>query len=193
MLQHWQQQKVWCAIRVYADRVDVSMIAQLCQTELSQTRSYVWALRRHGFLDWHEEDVDNHLFRLVRDTGGLAPISSSGFRDSNIGVVSDVSQRLWNVLRLLKTWDLHTLAAQAGTPYGTAVRYSSGLATIEYAICCLRDSRGGRNQYQLIRETGAIAPLFRGNAVVFDSNLFLQELWAKKSKKSSRKSGRVRA
>jgi hypothetical protein len=149
-------------------------------------------LRRHGYVTWQEGDKDHTLFRLVRDTGGLAPSNTSkGLKDPNrAGLVSDVSQRLWNAICQLNSWEAIELAGVALAVEGTASRYTRLLVGSGYARCEPRDKRivGSRDRYQLLLKTGAIAPLFLDNGRVFDSNLFLQELWA-----LSKKSKRVRA
>lgn len=184
------RQKIWSAIRAF-QYFSIPEIAEICEVSLDATRKYVWMLRRHGYITWQEGDHGNMNFYLVRDTGGMAPAERTGsLKDGNLaGRVEDQSLRLWNAIKAMKSWDCHALAAMAQVPYNTASRYSRCLAAFEYARCEQRDSRirDSRNQYQLIRETGAIAPLFLEDGTVFDANEFLKELWALKSKKSRRK------
>lgn len=184
------RQKMWCAIRAF-QLFSIPEIAEICEVTVDSARKYVWMLRRHGYITWQEGDRDNTKFCLVRDTGGMAPAEQRhGLKDPNMaGQVTDASQRLWNVISMLKDWDCYSLAAAAQVPYTTAFRYSKGLTAHEYAKCEARDrrSRDSRDQFRLLLKTGAIAPLFLEDGSIFDANLFLEELWALKNKKSRRK------
>ena len=184
------RQKMWCAIRAFKD-FSVPQIAEICEVTVDSARKYVWMLRRYGYVYWQKSDSDNSLFTLVRDTGGAAPTErSQELKDPNMaGQVTDPSQRIWNVISMLKDWDCCSLATNAQVPYATASRYSKSLVAHEYAKCEVRDTRSKvtRNQFRLLLKTGAIAPLFLEDGSVFDANLFLQELWALKSKKSKRR------
>ena len=199
-LHQFERQKVWCGIRVLQDFAIAQLVdfcnqvpdeLKICDLDPKATKNYVWALRRYGFVDWQKTDADNTEFTLVRDTGGLAPQTRvSGIKDHNIGAVEDVSQKIWNAFCLLNLCDADQLASAALAVKGSVSRYTRLLVAAEYARVEPRDVRivGNRNRYQLIKKTGAIAPLFLDNGRVFDSNLFLQELWA-----LSKKFKRVRA
>ncbi len=180
------RQKMWCAIRAFPE-FSILKIAEICEVTEGAARKYIWMLRRHGYITWQEGDRDNTQFRLVRDTGGAAPTERrQELKDPNMaGQVTDASQRLWNVISMLKDWDCYSLAAAAQVPYATAFRYSKGLVAHEYAKCEARDvrSRVTRDQFRLLLKTGAIAPLFLEDGSVFDANEFLKELWALKSSK----------
>lgn len=199
-LKQFERQKVWCAMRSLKS-FSVSQVVERCNQvpesvkisdlDETETKNYIWALRRCDYLTWQEQDKDNTEFTLIRDTGGNAPSThASGLKDHNIGAVDDASQRIWNAICILFSWDLPQLASVSQSVLGTASRYTRLLVAAEYARCEPRNVRvtGTRNRYQLLLKTGAIAPLFLDNGQVFDSNLFLQELWALQSKKK-----RVRA
>lgn len=189
-------QKLWCAIRVYKD-FSIPKIAQRCGVDFDLAQEFVFMLRRQDYVTWQEGDTDHTLFRLIRDTGGLAPSQNyKGFKDPNMaGQVTDAYQRIWNTISHLKTWDCYSLASMAQTTYAKAFRYSQGLATNEYAKCEARDKRirTSRDQYRLCNKTGAIAPLFLEDGSVFDSNLFLQELWNEQKKPRRTRSPKPKA
>lgn len=81
--------------------------------------------------------------------------------------------RIWQSMRILRSFTIPTLMATAEASETNVMRYVRGLLAASYLyVVKPRDSgrRGGHAVYRLIRDTGPIAPRLQRNGTTYDPN-----------------------
>lgn len=135
------------------------------------SRRYVQALYRAAYLE-REVRGNPHTpcYRLVKDTGALAPRTRAGgalFDPNLAGLVQDPQQRIWNALRILRAATARDLAAKAGVSLSVAQSYCSVLAANGYLGQASRLA-----PWVLTKDTGPAAPIvLTQSKALFDQNL----------------------
>lgn len=180
--------RIWRAMRMLRPFtfVDIETTAEASRRYVS---NYCWALHRAGYLRRTEAKSTGGPGRstaywlLIRDTGPMPPMRR---RD---GTVYDVNeecvygtpkvaigrkprsdracrQRMWVAARLLRRFSNDELATQAKVNPASVKRYTWALARCGF----LKKLEDETLRYQLIRDSGEVAPVVRRNNVVFDPN-----------------------
>ena len=162
---------IWEAIRAWpAHKGPFSLreIADEAKTHPDTTRDYLRALVKGQWLA--EETLGETLFwRLLRDTGRETPRVR---RDGTPVVQGRAQENMWRSMRLLGTFSVSDLIAQAATEeapiaVNTALQYALALVAAGY----LRR----RNEVQFLfvgaMYTGPKSPVIQRTKVVFDQNL----------------------
>lgn len=166
------RQVIWEAIRTRGKEL-FSILALTDATWISRhtIRSYVNCLTAGGVLE-RVETPEGLRWRLVRDEGYYAPrLNQKGEPvTQGLGV-----EQMWRAMRGLKQFNPRDLAIHAttdvvGVSNETAKSYCSMLLSCGYLACTQKATNTHQATYQLIRNSGPLAPQIQRVKQVFDPN-----------------------
>ncbi len=175
--------KIWSAIRMLK-KFDFDDLERVTEQSYPHVRRYVRRLLAAGYLRLTAKvnQAGHNEYRLVRDTGPLPPMprrNTAQVFDANNGqtYAEDLGptarDKAWEFMRQGKPFRLADLI-ERGVQQANAYKFLAGLLEAGYLkqVQPTRPGPGGSPAtYQLIRDTGELAPVVQRNGSVYDPNL----------------------
>lgn len=126
-----------------------------------------------------KKGFSKNMYQLIKDTGVDAPLIKNDGSESVVGVKN---ANMWRTMRMLKTFTYVDIEAHASTTaheisVATVRQYIKALHKAGYLACVRMSERKLRNGgqtpsvYQLVKDTGAKAPMVQKLKTVYDQNL----------------------
>lgn len=163
------------------DGFTIAQVAKAAAVDYTTAHKYVQGLKAHDYVvclrPWIPTEPEaDAVYQVALNTGPHPPVPQvAGVLDPNRpGQRMDGMNRVWVVMRMAKCFDVGHLVGMTGLRRETVQTYLGRFVTAGYVeVVRPRDSgrSDGGGMYELVKDTGPLAPVFKRGGEVFDPNL----------------------